>query len=326
MADIKTKVMSIEEGRCRYDNAVKLILSDIQILSRILKAFVPEYKECSLFDIEERYIERTSVQISKAGVSDLPGEAVKLQNEDTGFNEASIYYDILFRASCPDEQGKEIGLYINIEAQNSIYPGYPLEMRAVYYGARLLSSQLKIINHETNYGSLKKSYSIWVCFGASDRDTGKVSLYRMRKDDIIKNRKSLSYTKDRQYYDLISVIMMHINKKDKADNRTLELLRILMSDKNSKAEKIAALENDGIDMGNDLEGGIRDMCNLSELVWQDGRDEGLEKGHDLGKQEERTSIILNMLSNGLSIKETAYYSGLTEEEVRKISEENQILC
>lgn len=103
MPDIKTKVMFIEEGRCRYDNAVKLILSDIQILSRILKAFVPEYKECSLSDIEERYIERASVQISKAGVSDLPGEAVKLQSEDTGFNEATIYYDILFRASCPDE-------------------------------------------------------------------------------------------------------------------------------------------------------------------------------------------------------------------------------
>ena len=201
-------------------------------------------------------------------------------------------------------------------------------MRAVYYGARLLSSQLKIINHETNYGSLKKSYSIWVCFGASKRDAGKVSLYRMRKDDIIKSRNenNISYTKDREYYDLISIIMMYINKKDKADNRTLELLRILMSDKNSKAEKIAALENDGIDMGNDLEGGIRDMCNLSELVWQDGRDEGLEKGHDLGKQEERTSIILNMLSNGLSIKDTARYSGLTEEEVRKISEKNQILC
>ena len=45
---------------------------------------------------------------------------------------------------------------------------------------------------------------------------------------------------------------------------------VLMSDKNSKAEKIAALENDGIDMGNDLEGGIRDMCNLSELVGRMG--------------------------------------------------------
>lgn len=179
MPDIKTKVMSIEAGRCRYDNAVKLILSDIQILSRILKAFVPEYKECSLSDIEERYIERASVQISKAGVSDLPGEAVKLQSEDAGFSEATIYYDILFRASCPDEQDKEIGLYINIEAQNSIYPGYPLEMRAVYYGARLLSSQLKVINRSTNYGSLKKSYSIWVCFGAADRDAGKVSLFRI---------------------------------------------------------------------------------------------------------------------------------------------------
>ena len=118
MPDIKTKVMSIEEGRCRYDNAVKLILSDIQILSRILKAFVPEYKECSLSDIEERYIERKTVQVSKTGVADLESGAdlQRLQNEDAGLNEANIYYDILFQASYSEDNGKKIGLYINIEA------------------------------------------------------------------------------------------------------------------------------------------------------------------------------------------------------------------
>ena len=63
-----------------------------------------------------------------------------------------------------DSDGGEIGLYINIEAQNDIYPGYPLEMRAVYYCARLLCSQLKTVSRETNYEGLNKACSIWLCF------------------------------------------------------------------------------------------------------------------------------------------------------------------
>ena len=71
-----------------------------------------------------------------------------------------------------------------------------------------------------------------------------------------------------------------------------------MSDKDSKAEKIAALENDGIDMGNDLEGGIRDMCNLSVLIWQDGRDEGIEKGIERGIVTGKKEMVVNMLKDG----------------------------
>ena len=59
---------------------------------------------------------------------------------------------------------------------------------------------------------------------------------------------------------------------------------------------------------------VRDMCNLSEIVW--------EKGIATGKKE----MIINMLKDGFSIKQAAQYSGFSEEEVRKISEENQILC
>ena len=82
-----------------------------------------------------------------------------------------------------DSDGGEIGLYINIEAQNDIYPGYPLEMRAVYYCARLLCSQLKTVSRETNYGGLKKACSIWLCFDSPMKDAGEASLYRLEKHD-----------------------------------------------------------------------------------------------------------------------------------------------
>ena len=37
---------------------------------------------------------------------------------------------------------EKIGLYINLEAQADYYPGYPLEMRGIYYGARRLTSDV----------------------------------------------------------------------------------------------------------------------------------------------------------------------------------------
>ena len=64
MSQIKTKVMSIEQGRYMYDRAAKIILSDVQILSRILHSFVPEFRSISIAEIEEKYIVRKSVSVS----------------------------------------------------------------------------------------------------------------------------------------------------------------------------------------------------------------------------------------------------------------------
>ena len=86
------------------------------------------------------------------------------------------------------------------------------------------------------------------------------------------------------------------------------------------------MRENGVAIDDTVNGGVRDMCNLSELVWQDGRDEGLEKGIERGIVTGKKEIVVNMLKDGFSIKQAAQYSGFSEEEVRKISEENQILC
>ena len=52
--------------------------------------------------------------------------------------------------------GKQIGMYLNLEAQSDYYPGYPIEPRGIYYAARRLTAQLKKIDKDTNYGALQK--------------------------------------------------------------------------------------------------------------------------------------------------------------------------
>ena len=82
MSQIKTKVMSIEQGRYMYDRAAKIILSDVQILSRILHSFVPEFRSISIAEIEDNYIETRSISISEASVSDIAAGSCAVQKED----------------------------------------------------------------------------------------------------------------------------------------------------------------------------------------------------------------------------------------------------
>ena len=322
MSEIKYTVLSIAEGKARCDSAMKALLSNIHILSRLLKELVPEYKGCSISDIEEKYIEKRSITISSSGVADHFPEVSAMSNEDLGFSEANIYYDILFRAAYPDGSGRDIGLYINIESQNTFHPGYPLEMRAIYYGVRLLSAQLKAINKQTNYGCLKKVYSIWLCMGDTpDREAGKVFFYRFQKQcmDVIINEDKASseasqivgpdlsedadhklyektgtdysskdgsgHPEQPEHYDLISVIMVSLNERTKVSSSILELIRILGSNKSSKLEKLQALRNNDIIVDNNMEKEVGYMCNWGEYMWQGGLKEGLEQGLEQGREQ-----------------------------------------
>ena len=317
MSDLKTKVMSIEQGRYMYDRAAKLLLSDIQLLSRIMHSVIPEYRDISIKDIEGNYIQLSSVSISKIGVADITPIAQKntshrpelLNTEDVGLNEANIYYDILFKAKAPVCNDEKIDFIINIEAQRSVHTSYPLEKRAEYYGARLLSSQLKTINGDTDYDSLSKVYSIWICMNSAKDMAGHVVLYRMYGNAIITKQNQLSQ-EEKHKFGLINIIMVYLNPECRMEDSTLELLRVLMDPYNSRSEKLSALIDNGVEIDEPVDGGIKYMSNLGEAIWQDG------------KNKERVTIILNMLNKGLSIRDAALYSGVSEEEVKKISENN----
>lgn len=57
VSNLKHAVMNIEEGKAKYDQTMKELLSDRQVLAWILKRFVPEYQNCELEDIEKKYIQ-----------------------------------------------------------------------------------------------------------------------------------------------------------------------------------------------------------------------------------------------------------------------------
>lgn len=116
----------------QYDAACKRLLSEKIVLAWILKECVPEYREETIDDIMNKYIEGTPE------VSSVPVQGSRIQGgntEDTDLHEGTIRYDIFFRALLPQGKGRLL-LLINVEAQNKENPQYPLVSRMVYHLAR----------------------------------------------------------------------------------------------------------------------------------------------------------------------------------------------
>ena len=61
----------------------------------------------------------------------------------------------------PDEKHEKI--FIDPELQNGFNPGYDLTERGVFYLGQMLSEQENSEFSGSDYGQLKKVYSIWIC-------------------------------------------------------------------------------------------------------------------------------------------------------------------
>ena len=157
--------LSLEQLQKSYDTEVKIFLKEKQILAVILKNCVPEFSSCSLQDIEEKYItgipQMASVAVDQD--ADLPavepvtnGEKITGDaNEDKSRNEGLVTYDIRFTAAAPGS-GKLIKLIINVEAQRETEKtGYPIIMRGLYYGARLISAQKNVEFKNSEYQNIE---------------------------------------------------------------------------------------------------------------------------------------------------------------------------
>ena len=273
MSNLKHVIMDTEEGKAKYDQTMKELLSDSQVLAWILKRFVPEYKDCELEDIEKKYIQSETIMISKIGVEQSRESIQGIRNEDVIKREATVFYDVLFHVWYPGIEGKQIGMYLNLEAQSDYYPGYPIEPRGIYYAARRLTAQLKKIDKDTNYGSLQKVYSIWLCMGnipAFEENT--VSLYSLNENDIIGRTK-----RNKKIYDLMSIIIMRYNDKTELKDKTLQMLQTLSSDRLSKEEKLEKLKKLGMRVDDRIEEGVEKMCNMGDYIEAKAIKRGIEQ-------------------------------------------------
>ena len=333
-----------------YDAAAKKLLSSKKILAWILKYCVEEFKDSSIADIRDRYIigipETASVPVlpdetnaaAMMSTDRISGE----RTEDTTITEGKVTFDVRFRAITP--RNELVQLIINIEAQRSRRTSYPLLKRAMYYVSRLISSQYGVDFDRAQYGKIKKVYSIWLCMDAPD-EKGGITRYRMQEEPEYGNVRT-----DKEDYDLQQVVMVYVaHARADMENRLLNLLgELFISEDNAKMKKEALNDHYDIDLNDDEEGLVRTMCNLSVGLYARGQERGEQSGFIKGEQsgfikgeqsgfakgeqsgftkgrmENSNEIVMNLLRMHMGMDFIKKATGRSEEDIKKLAEENHL--
>ena len=305
-------VMDTVQLKRACDEACKKVLASKEIASRILKAVVPEYKNCTVKEIMQ-YI--SDIGITPEPVDpDTAAPAMTLGNsEDTTLLEGKRLYDIKFTAKAPGKD-RDIMLIINIEAQKNFDPGYSLVKRGMYYCCRLVSSQYGPVFSGSDYDRLQKVYSIWICTDPDKRHRNTIIQYNITPYELFGRLPDKD--KDDRDYDLLSLIMVCLNSDNNSENDIIRMLTTLFDHKVRLTEKKAILQNEyGIEMTKQLNSEVDHMCNISERYFEDG----MEKGEKKGMEKQLAQIINMMLSDSKSYDEIAKALHMSPNEVKRIA-------
>ena len=308
------------EFRAKYDLEVKKLLASKQVLARILKYTAKEFADDSFEDIMQCIEGEPEIATVVLKPGKRKPEAVTGTNiEDKIKNEGEISYDIRFYAVT--RHGQRIKILFNVEAQKSSYPGYMLEHRGVFYAARMISAQLEQEFVIPNYDDIKKVYSIWICMEPSKKLANTIVEYHMTKREIYG-----SVNRD-DVCDLLSVILIRLSPEDDitgTENTLIGMLDTLLSQNLSvEARKNILSETYGLQMTEQLEGVMVEMCNLSALIAERGMAEGMAEGRSVGmaegKEVKAIDIALNLSAGKiLNDEQIAAATGLPVDRVKDL--------
>ena len=319
--------LDLADYKGKLDELCKRLLSNKTVIAWIMKSCMKEYNDYEIADIAQNYIEgipevaRVTVHMDekcdgedekKSDEKEVNLESqrrnVGLNTEDSSVTEGKVTYDIRFIAILP-KSGEWLKLIINIEAQDKFYPGYPLIKRGFYYGCRLISAQYGTEFIHSHYEKIKKVYSIWICMNPPDYRKNTITKYSMSEENIVGNVREKV-----EYYDLLNLIMICLgdgqSQKEQNDG-ILRLLNVLFSKELSVVEKKRILHEEfELQMTEELEQEVQDMCNYSDGIERQGyergikeginvgKKEGLQEGREKGREEGRTEGIQEGISEG----------------------------
>lgn len=302
----------------QYDAACKRVLSDKYILAWIMKSCLSEYKECTIQDIAEKYIEgQPSVESIPVNPDETNPVIQGLRNEDKTITEGTVIYDIRFAAYAPGTD-ELIRLIINIEANLDFSVGYPLLKRAIYYCSRMISAQHGTEFTKSHYEKIRKVYSIWICPAPPEDHRNTITRYHITEENMIGRVKEPV-----ENYDLMTVVMVCLGSPDEAEpDGILRMLSVLLSNETEEHEKKHILQKEfALPITETLERSLMDMCNLSRGVEEKGIAKGLARGREEGRTETTATLIRNLMdSMGFSLEKAMSALGISEDERTKYAE------
>lgn len=303
------------------DASIKSLFKLKIIIAHIIHDIIPELKEISCEELAEKYIDVSddalNTPVSPYGSS---AEILGINNESDVPGEGSVVFDVIFQVKLPNQTPKRYCLFIDLEGQGKLNPGYPLPKRAEFYVARLISRQLGSLADPTNYNRLQKVYSIWICYNDTPKAAqGSITKIGFQQECIYGN-----YRFPEEDTDLANIFFLILGK-EKLGNQTLDFLWTLLKPNCTADERLKALETEyGIPMNEELAEEVRKMSGILNYHEEYGMEKGMEKGirqgikqgilavHDILTAEElarrfqvSVSYVKNLLEeNGLKAKES----------------------
>lgn len=249
----------LDERNAAYDKLAKRFLARKSILAHILKHTVSEFADSSLLDIERKYIEGDPT----ATINTVPlDDTLDIKGKHTESNsplEGIVTFDIIFDAIAPTT-GEPIKLIINIEPQKTTTSiDYKLMKRAVYYVARLISSQKEKEFYGDDYNGIKKVYSIWITMDVQNYRANSIQEYSLTENVI-----HGTFHDELKNYDLLKIIILNLGTK-KTSHKLLDLLHLLFMDLKLSDEKEKILLNEyDITLTRDMRKELTQMGGLME--------------------------------------------------------------
>ena len=320
----KTHISNVlESNNCKdqYDTQVKHILSDKTILAWILKYTTSEFKEHPI-DLIKSCIEgepevgtrrlSPSLAPEQTETPSIPNpEAITgLDTADKVPGEGDITYDIRFHVLTPTKE--RIKLIINVEAQKKFDPGYDIVTRGIFYCSRMIAAQKETEFVGSDYDSIKKVYSIWICMKNPMYAQHTITSYHMAQEPLYG-------TLPRKFrYDLMEMVLVCLGSPESKNkgNDLHGLLDTVLSPNLTPEDKERILTKDyNIPTTMEQEGGLRHMCNLSDLI----EEKGIEKGMAMGLEQGKLETLLSLVRDGLlSVEEAAKRSDMTVPEMQRL--------
>jgi len=328
-----THVIDEADAKAQFDAHAKVILSNKQVLSRIMQAAVDEVKDYSPDEIFKMIEGEPEIGVPLFGGKDnensdalyasdrdspeaVQGIGVEYESGDDGL----VKFDVLTHIKVPCEDGT-IKVIINVEGQRDDSPGYPIVMRGIYYAARLLSRQKGIEFTKSNYQDIRKVYSIWICFDPAKERESVIANYSIHQH-VCKGKLD-----DDKKYDLLSVVIINLGEEpDKYDINSIQhFLSVIFSEELKPAEKKQIVSNTyGISMYRMIDEEVQKMCNLSEMIADHAREKalaegtakGIEQGIEQGIEKGRKEMLIELVNSGdITIECAAAKLGVSVDEL-----------
>ena len=290
---------TLSQHKIMLDQNCKLMISNEERLSRIIKVFVEEAKHLSIEEIIKIVQDEHRFQ--------------RLNNENSIPGYGTVRFDFFGCIDLPQLDHTIKRIYLNVEIQNDAYPKYSLITRGDAYLSRIQTTQWGKEYNDQNYDGMKKVYLIWILPQAAKKRDGQVSIC---KTDEKKHLEKLeSYDKREQI--VIYLDKEHdTNKKYQEYDEVLTPLVVFLNNILDYQGKIRIMKEYGF---KEIEKEVREVCDYANILEKEYLNKGIGIGVEKGTQNERIKNIRKlMIKLKMTFKEAIQFLDILKDEVKEI--------